>query len=121
MKSLLSVSAVALVAAGLCVAAAAPASARCSRFVGTADGWDKADALYGAQSALAGSITEFRVKNKRRVTVRASRAKPRPYWRESVSANLFLKPDVVTARSHTVCWKGVISPVVCTAGARVCW
>jgi hypothetical protein len=28
---------------------------------------------------------------------------------------------VVTAKSHTVCWRGVVSPVVCTSGAAVCW
>jgi hypothetical protein len=27
----------------------------------------------------------------------------------------------VTAKSYTVCWKGVVSPVVCTSGAKVCW
>ena len=32
-----------------------------------------------------------------------------------------LKPDVVTAKSYTVCWKGVVSKVVCTSGAKVCW
>ena len=40
------------------------------------------------------------------------KAKPQPYWRDSVSAELYLKPDVVTAKSYTVCWKGVVSPVV---------
>jgi len=28
---------------------------------------------------------------------------------------------VVTPKSYTVCWHGVISPVVCTSGAKVCW
>jgi hypothetical protein len=110
-----------LVAAGLCVAAAAPASAGCSRFAGTADGWNKADALQGAQSALAGSIAEFKAKNRYNVSVAPMKAKPQPYWRESVSSELYLKPDVVTSKSYTVCWKGVVSPVVCTSGAKVCW
>lgn len=121
MKSLLSVSAGVLMAAGLCVAAAAPASASCSRFVGTADGWDKRDALSGAQGALAQSIKEFKATKGSRVSVSAMKAKPQPYWRESVSADLYLKPDVVTSQSYTVCWRGVVSPVVCTAGAKVCW
>jgi hypothetical protein len=121
MKSLWCVSAVALVAAGLCVAAAAPASAGCSKFAGTADGWDKADALQGSQSALASAIAGVQAKYKSRVSVTPMKAKPQPYWRESVSADLYVKPDVVTSKSYTVCWHGVVSPVVCTSGAKVCW
>lgn len=120
MRSFLCVSVCALIAVGLCVAAVAPAQAGCSKLVGTADGWDKRDALSGAQMALAEAIASVK-KGKGAVTVSAMRAKPQPYWRESVSAELYLKPDVVTAKSYTVCWKGVVSPVVCTSGAKVCW
>jgi hypothetical protein len=39
-----------------------------------------------------------------------------------VTATFFLKPDIiVTGQSHTVCWKGVVSPVVCTSSAKVGW
>lgn len=121
MRSFLCVSANALVAAALCMTVAAPANAGgCSKLVGTADGWDRADALSGAQAALAGAVADFK-KGKGAVTVSAMKAKPQPYWRESVSADLYVKPDVVTARSYTVCWHGVVSPVVCTSGAKVCW
>jgi hypothetical protein len=120
MRSFLRVSAYVLIAAGLYMIAAAPASAGCTKLVGTADGWNKPDALSGAQAALAEAVAGFK-RGKGAVTVSAMRAKPQPYWRESVSAELFLKPDVVTARSHTVCWKGVVSPVVCSSGAKVCW
>ena len=121
MKSFLCVSAYALVAVGLCVAAAAPANAGgCNKLIGTADGWDKPDALSGAQSALAEAVAEFK-KSKGAVTVSAMSARPQPYWRDSVSAELYVKPDVVTAKSYTVCWHGVVSPVVCTSGAKVCW
>ena len=83
MRSFLCVSTYVLVVAGLCVAAAAPAHAGgCSKLVGTADGWDKADALSGAQAALAGAVADFK-KSKGAVTVTAMRAKPQPYWRES--------------------------------------
>ena len=120
MRSFLCVSTYALVVAGFCVAAA-PAQARgLSQIVGPAAGWGNSDALSGAQLALAEAVAEFK-KGKGAVTVTGMRAKPQPYWRDSVSAELFLKPDVVTAKSHTVCWKGVVSPVVCTSGAKVCW
>jgi hypothetical protein len=122
MKSVLCVFALALMAAGLGLAAAAPANAGgCSKFSGTADGWDKSDALSGAQAALAGAISDFKAKNKVAVSVSPIKAQPQPYWRDSVSAELYVKPDVVTAKSYTVCWHGVVSPVVCTSGAKVCW
>jgi hypothetical protein len=121
MRLFLCVPVYASVVAGLCLAAAAPASAGgCSKLVGTADGWDKSDALSGSQAALAGAVNDFK-KGKGPLTVTAMRANPQPYWRESVSAELFVKPDVVTPKSYTVCWHGVISPVVCTSGAKVCW
>src|SRR5262249_39316638 len=110
----------ALVLAGLCVAVAPANAAGCSQLVGTADGWDKSDALSGAQAALAQEVNDFK-KGKGAVTVTAMKARPQPYWRESVSDYLYVKPDVATAKSYTVCWHGVISPVVCTSGAKVCW
>jgi hypothetical protein len=119
MKSVWCVFAVLLAAAGLCVAAM-PAEAACTKIVGTADGWDKSDALTGAQAALAGAVKDLKAK-RAVVSVSASKPRPQPYWRSSVSSDLFLKPDVVTAKSHTVCWRGVVSPVVCTSGAAVCW
>jgi hypothetical protein len=107
-----------LMAAGLCVTAA-PANAGCTKILGTADGWDKNDAVTGAQAALAGAINDM--KGKKAISVKASKPKPQPYWRDSGSAELFFKPDVVTAKSYTVCWRGVVSPVVCTSGAAVCF
>ena len=88
MRSFLCVSTYALVVAGFCVAAAPAHAGGCSKLVGTADGWDKSDALSGAQAALAGAVADFK-KGKGAVTVSAIRAKPQPYWRESVSAELF--------------------------------
>jgi hypothetical protein len=55
------------------------------------------------------------------VSVTPMRPKPEPYWRSGVSNDLFLKPDIVTSQTYTICWKGVVSPVVCTSGAKVCW
>jgi len=76
MRSFLCVSAYALVAVGLCVAAAVPANAGgCNKLIGTADGWNKPDALSGAQSALAEAVAEFK-KGKGAVTVTGMRAKP---------------------------------------------
>jgi len=120
MRLFLYVPVYALVLAGLCVAVAPANAAGCSQLVGTADGWDRSDALSGSQAALAQEVSDFK-KGKGAVTVTAMKARPQPYWRESVSDYLYVKPDVATAKSYTVCWHGVISPVVCTSGAKVCW
>jgi hypothetical protein len=122
MQSLSRVLGIAVLAVGLFVALSAPVQAGgCTKFVGTADGWDKADAVSGAQAALAGAVADFKAKSKTPISVSAMRARPQPYWRSSVSADLYVKPDVVTAKSYTVCWHGVVSPVVCSSGAKVCW
>jgi len=75
-----------------------------------------------AQSALAEAIADLKSqKHIHSVSVTAMRAKPQPYWRDSVNPDLYQKPDVVTSKSHTICWTGVVSPTVCTSGAKVCW
>ena len=103
------------------LAGAGTASAGCNRVLGTADGFNQADAVAGAQSAFDRAVADFRAQRRVPVTVSPLRPKPQPYWRDVVTPDLFFKPDVVTAKSHTVCWRGVVSPVVCTAGGKVCW
>ena len=112
----------ALIAAGLCLAQGAPANAGCLGFSGTADGFDKVTAVTRAQAAVATAIADYKAQKRLgAVSVTAMRAKPQPYWRDSVSADLFHKPDIVKANSYTVCWAGVVSPYVCTSGAKACW
>jgi hypothetical protein len=112
----------ALTAMGLFVGLGAPAQAGCVGLSGTADGFDRQTAVSRAQSALATAITDFKAqKGIHYVSVSAMRAKPQPYWRDSVSPNLYQKPDIVTSKSYTVCWSGVVSPSVCTSGAKICW
>jgi hypothetical protein len=112
----------AVIAAGLSLAPTGPASAGCLGFSGTADGFDKITAVTRAQEAVASAIAEYR-KQKRlgAGSVSPMRAKPQPYWRDAVSAELFHKPDIVKTDSYTICWSGVISPYVCTSGAKACW
>ena len=122
MRSYLRGLALALTAAGLCMAHSATAQAGCVGLSGTADGFDRRTAVSRAQNALATAIVDFKAQKRiRSVSIRAMRAKPQPYWRNTVSSELYQKPDVVTSRSHTVCWSGVVSPSVCTSGAKVCW
>ena len=105
------------------LAQAAPAhAAGCFGFSGTADGFDQVTAVTRAQAAVADAIAQYKAQKRLgAVTVSAMRASPQPYWRDSVSADLYYKPDIVKSNSYTVCWRGVVSPYVCTSGAKVCW
>lgn len=110
------------VAAGFCLAHSATAQAGCVGLSGTADGVDKRTAVARSQNALKEAIAEYKAaKRIRSVSISPMRAKPQPYWRDSVSPSLYQKPDVVTSQGHTICWSGVVSPTVCTSGAKVCW
>lgn len=112
----------ALVVAGVSLVHNAPVSAACMGFSGTADGFDRETAVSRAQAAVAQAIVDYRTQKRLgSPTVTPMRAKPQPYWRSSVSADLFHKPDVVTGTSYTICWSGVVSPYVCTSGAKACW
>ena len=122
MRSSMRVLGLALIAAGLCVVQGAPANAVCLGFSGTADGIDKATAVTRAQDAVAQAISDYKkLKKIRSISVSAMRATPQPYWRSSVSQDLFQKPDIVRSDSYTICWSGVVSPYVCTSGAKACW
>ena len=122
--------ALASIVVGFCLALSAPAQARCVLLSGTADGFDKETAVGRAQSALAEEVKQYKVtKRLGAVTVSAMRASPNPYWRDSVSNNMLCfnvwcgiyKPDIVKKSSYTTCWSGVVSPYVCTSGAKLCW
>jgi len=130
MRSYWRSSALALMAAGFCLALGAPAQAGCMGVSGTADGFDKETAVSRAQAALADYIKQYKAaKHLGAVTVRAMRMSPQPYWRDSVSDDMLCfnlwcgiyKPDIVTKTSDTTCWSGVVSPYVCTSGAKLCW
>jgi hypothetical protein len=122
MRSSMRIVGLALLAAVLWVGQGASAHAVCLGFSGTADGFDKATAVTRAQDAVAQAISDYKKAKKiRSVSVSAMRATPQPYWRSSVSQELFQKPDIVKSDSYTICWSGVVSPYVCTSGAKVCW
>ena len=122
MRSYLRVFGLALVGAGLFLFQGAPVNAACLGFSGTADGFDQQTGVSRAQLALADAINQYKkAKKLKNVTVTAMRAEPQPYWRASVWDELYYKPDIVKKDSYTICWHGVISPYVCTSGAKACW
>ena len=109
--------------ASLTAAARPPPASHVSFFSGTADGLAKPGGR-GLAGLLNDAIAKWKADNKvvdRPSNQTAEKPAPHPYWRSAVSPELFLAPDVVTDTSYTLCWKGVVSPVVCTSGAKVCW
>lgn len=122
MKSNWRAFALAVIAAGFCLGQSTTAEAGCVGLNGTADGVNKTTAVSRSQNALATAVQEFKASKRiRSVSISPMRPKPQPYWRSSVSPDLYQKPDVVTSKTHTVCWSGVVSPTVCSTGARICW
>jgi hypothetical protein len=123
MRSYLRMFGVAMIGAGLCLLQGTAAIAGgCYQFSGTADGFDQETGVSRAQLALADAINQHKKAKKiGKVTVTAMRAEPQPYWRGSVWDELYYKPDIVKSNSYTICWHGVVSPYVCTSGAKVCW
>ncbi|MFD0985573.1 hypothetical protein [Methyloligella solikamskensis] len=94
----------------------------CVKISGTDDGVVQEAAVEGANEALENAIADWRRQHPGINPVRsAERAEPNPYWRSTVTPDLYFKPDIVTSQSYTICWRGVVSPVVCTAGARLCY
>jgi hypothetical protein len=106
----------------VCVTQGTPASAACVLLAGTADGFDKETAVSRAQRSVEDYIQQYKTEHHLgAVSVSAMRAEPQPYWRGRVSENMMYRPDIVTDKSYTVCWQGVVSTYVCTSGAQVCW
>ncbi len=101
-----------------------PASAACQLIKATNSAESKASA---ARAAYANAIeTANQVKRQRGwsyVTLRPRKVTPDPFWkavRPVVTPDMLLKPDVVTSKTYAQCWKGVVVPYVCTAGAIAC-
>jgi hypothetical protein len=96
---------------------------RCIFISGTADALVKPNAVEASQKSLREAIDKWKADNGVTTPVSEYAQKPRPvpYWRSEVDPSLFLPPDVVSDTAYTLCWKGVVSPVVCTTGAKLCW
>jgi hypothetical protein len=101
-----------------------PANAGCQLIKATNSAESKASA---ARAAYANAIdTANQVKRQRGwsyVTLSPRKVTPDPFWksvRPVVTQDMLLKPDVVTSKTYAQCWKGVVVPYVCTAGAIAC-
>ncbi len=121
MRRLISL-AILLGAVGFAIGPAAAGDKKCLTISGTGDGINKRVAVESSRSAIKTEIEKIETENHvTSVEAKAWKPDPRPYWRSGVSADLFLTPDEVTDQVYTICWKGVVSPAVCTSGTEVCW
>lgn len=100
------------------------AAAKCQLIVATNSAASKASAARAAhQNAIDSASQLKRQFGWKYMTMRARKVKPDPFWkavRPVVTKDMLLKPDIVTAKTHTQCWRGVVVPYVCTAGAVAC-
>jgi hypothetical protein len=103
--------------------AIAKAQTQCVSIATTDDALDKNRAVEKALKSLRAEIDKWKADNgvTGPVTETAEKPQPHPFWRSSVPSHAFLPPDVVSDSAYTICWSGVISPVVCTSGAQLCW
>ena len=101
----------------------AAAQTRCLSFSDSIDGVNKDRAVEKSLKSLHEQIEKWEADNgvTGLGTVTAEKPQPHPFWRSSVPSYALLPPDVVSDSAYTICWTGVVSPVVCTSGARVCW
>ena len=101
----------------------AAAQTQCVSFSDSIDGVNKDRTVEKSLKSLDAQIEKWKADNgvTGPVTVTAEKPQPHPFWRNSVPAYALLPPDVVSDTAYTICWTGVVSPVVCTSGIRVCW
>ena len=101
----------------------AAAETQCVSFSDSIDGVNKDHTVEKSLTSLHEQIEKWEADSgvTGPVTVTAEKPQPHPFWRSSVPAYAVLSPDVVSDVAYTICWTGVVSPVVCTSGARVCW
>jgi hypothetical protein len=101
-----------------------PAAADCQVISATHSADSKTEALRSSQALAAESASALRrTKGWSYVSMSAYRVKPDPFWkavRPVVPNDVIIKPDVVTARTYTTCFTGVVVPYVCTSGSKVC-
>ena len=101
-----------------------PAAAHCQVISATHSADSKTEALRSSQALATESANALRrTKGWSYISMSAYRVKPDPFWkavRPVVPNDVMFKPDVVTARTYTTCFTGVVVPYVCTSGSKVC-
>jgi hypothetical protein len=115
-----------VLAAALSIAAFTPVHAGSCQLVKATHSADtRAEALKMSQALAIESANELkRDKGWKSITMTAHKVKGDPFWKtmrpNGVPPEAQLRPDVVTARTYTTCFTGVVVPYVCTTGSTVC-
>lgn len=124
MLSLFKASAAVLGFAVLSLSGLQTADAACQLIRATNSAESKASAARAAyQNAIDTANQIKRQRGWNYVKLRPRKVTPDPFWkavRPVVTEDMLLKPDVVTSKTYSQCWKGVVVPYVCTAGAIAC-
>jgi hypothetical protein len=98
-------------------------AADCEIISATHSAETKGEALLMSQALAAKSADALRQKKGwRKITMSPYKVKPDPFWknvRPAVPEDI-VWASFVTARTHTVCFTGVVVNYVCTSGSRVC-
>jgi hypothetical protein len=101
-----------------------PADAACQLIRATNSAESKSSAARAAYQNAIDTANEIkRQRGWNYVTLRPRKVTPDPFWkavRPVVTEDMLLRPDVVTSKTYSQCWKGVVVPYVCTAGAIAC-
>lgn len=123
MRALVKLGVLGLACASLVGVSPKPAeAARCEVVIGTGSGLDKKEAVVKSRAAMEEEIPARAQRwGWRGVSVHAQRTRPYPFFKDrEITPDIMVKPDVVTARSYTRCWTGVVAPFVCSSSGRVC-
>jgi hypothetical protein len=100
------------------------ASAHCQIISATHSALTREGAVESSQMlALEKALDIQRQNGWRSYSMRARKVRPDPFWkavRPIVPAEAIVGGPIVTPRTHTVCWTGVVVPYVCTSGTLVC-
>jgi hypothetical protein len=100
-----------------------PAAAGCDVISATHSADTRAEALRMSQILAAQSAQEMkRNKGWSYVSMSAYKVKPDPFWKavRPVVPKDVIVGKVVTAKTYTTCFTGVVVPYVCTSGSKVC-
>ena len=110
---------------GILILGSGAAEAACQLIKATASANSKANAAKASQALAAQTAADLkRQKGWHYVSMSARRVAGDPFWKavrpNGVPPEARLKGDIVTARTYTTCFTGVVVPYVCTSGSAVC-
>lgn len=110
---------------GILILGSVAAEAACQLIRATASADSKANAAKASQALAAQTASDVRRKKGwRYVSMSARRVAGDPFWKavrpNGVPPEARLKGDIITARTYTTCFTGVVVPFVCTSGSAIC-